>query len=425
MSYGETGVKSRYIDTFYDTFHYVMYGPQGQIVTQQSYKYLTSGKQTTISRGTFWPLIRATQRRTHSRYGAGIDWGSNFYTSSGFSTPGIPVKASYQVAPGYIYYASGDAQAHNVTGTSGPLPYPAIGEISNLYAKGATAIARCSPVNPVAGLANFLGELKRDGLPNLPGESMRKEVDLARGSASEYLNYQFAISPTMNDLKSFVTAVRTRDKVLKQYIRDSGKGIRRRYSFPVERSIVTTSETGVYPAGLDTQFVASPGTKTKIVETTRRTWFSGQFCYYLDKGNTAFSKSAYYAQLANRLFGTTLTPEVVWNLAPWSWAADWFFNMGDVLHNVSQFQSDGLVLQYGYVMEHLTITTTYRLEGYVLKGAAGNSVGPPLTQTYTQQRKVRLKATPFGFGLNFSGLSPRQLAIMTALGISRSPSSAK
>jgi hypothetical protein len=254
---------------------------------------------------------------------------------------------------------------------------------------------------------------------------MRDEVGLARQASSEYLNYQFAISPTMNDLRSFATAVRTHDKVLKQYIKDSGKPIHRRYNFPQQRSTVITTETGKNPAGLDPQFVASPGTLTKTVTTVTDRWFSGSFTYYLEKGNSAFQKSVYYAQLSNRLFGTTLTPEVVWNLAPWSWAADWFTNVGDVLHNVSQFQSDGLVLRHGYVMEHLHITTEYRLDGYVLKHLSGNSPGPPLIQTFTQERKVRVKATPFGFGINFAALSPRQLAIITALGISRSPSSAK
>ena len=120
------------------------------------------------------------------------------------------------------------------------------------------------------------------------------------------------------------------------------------------------------------------------------------------------------ATRASVLLGIELTPEVLWNLTPWSWAADWFANMGDVLSNVSDFANDGLVMHYGYMMETSHVTHTYDLHGHGLNG-----VESPLTLTFENIQKQRIKASPFGFGLTWESFTPRQLAILAALGISR------
>lgn len=119
---------------------------------------------------------------------------------------------------------------------------------------------------------------------------------------------------------------------------------------------------------------------------------------------------------ANKLLGTRLTPEVLWNLAPWSWAADWITNTGDVLHNISMFAQDGLVLRYGYVMEETIIERTWTLHGVGFK----SSPGPyNFSSTLREIHKVRRKATPFGFGVSEEAFTPRQYSILAALGMSR------
>lgn len=123
--------------------------------------------------------------------------------------------------------------------------------------------------------------------------------------------------------------------------------------------------------------------------------------------------------LANKLFGLRLTPELWWQLSPWSWAADWVGNTGSVLHNLSAFSNDGLVMRYGYVMETVKVVTTYTLVDCVLR--TGQKVDS--SQTYVQERKQRRRATPFGFGLNPASFSDKQWSIIAALGISRMPRS--
>lgn len=150
--------------------------------------------------------------------------------------------------------------------------------------------------------------------------------------------------------------------------------------------------------------------------TSVRRWFSGAFSYYLPSGYNSRNEMHRRALLIKKILGLEITPEVLWNLAPWSWAADWFFNAGNVLSNLSDWQSDGLVLKYGYIMEH-----SHARNEYVFTGPTGfNGGAQPSFLSLVAETKQRKKATPFGFGLTWNGFTPRQLAIAAALGITKS-----
>jgi hypothetical protein len=77
--------------------------------------------------------------------------------------------------------------------------------------------------------------------------------------------------------------------------------------------------------------------------------------------------------------------------------------------------NDSLVLRWGYIMCHYTCRDTYLLDGVAVKG----STGGPRSQTFVTDVKTRYRATPYGFGLDIASFSPRQWAILGALGISR------
>jgi hypothetical protein len=128
---------------------------------------------------------------------------------------------------------------------------------------------------------------------------------------------------------------------------------------------------------------------------------------------------------ARKLLGLSLTPDVLWELTPWSWALDWFSNMGNVIQNVTNFATQGSILRYGYVMETTTITDTYTLRGLTKRVSGSVPVSIEPTISFTTEVKQRRKANPFGFGLTWEGLSPFQLSIAAALGLSRSPSRRK
>jgi hypothetical protein len=302
----------------------------------------------------------------------------------------------------------------------------------SLEAWGTTAISRCSPVNSHSELLTAVAESLKDGIPTIPGLSLwRDRTAIARGAGSEYLNAQFGWVPLVNDIRETTSAMKRAAEHVKQFKRDAGRNVRRRYEFPSETSTVVVQDTGqISNAGgflqtgggfLGDRYYAdgnSSGRFQHIRETTRKTWFSGAFTYHIPGSDTQIEKVMSAIQQSDLLFGVVPTPDVLWNLTPWSWATDWFANTGDVLTNVSNAMLYGQVLRYGYVMEKTTILDRRYLD-------LDHFGGPHRIESVVKTTvKRRIRANPFGFGLTYDGLDGYQLSILAALGMTRGHHSA-
>ncbi len=276
-----------------------------------------------------------------------------------------------------------------------------------LTTMGTTMIAKCEPTNPASDFSTFIGELRSDGLPSPTGHTLWREQTLnARKGGSEYLNVEFGWKPLVADLKSFYSAVKDSHDLVKQYHKNSGDRIRRSLFNPETNRSLSLSGN-MMPTPLDFGRLV-PGS---IFETaTEKVWFKGAFRYFVPMGDDFVSKLSGWASDARYLFGVEITPEVVWNLAPWSWAADWFSNTGDVLHNISALGHDGLVMEYGYAMAEQNLWQT---------GVGRDPQYGTASYERIYKRMKRIRASPYGFGVNFSSLSDRQVAIVAALGLSR------
>jgi len=305
------------------------------------------------------------------------------------------------------------------------LPEP---DYNRLDEFGATAIARCSPSNPAADLTTTVGEFLGEGIPALIGGTLQKwrglsDRDRRKAIGEEYLNLEFGWKPLINDLLAISKAIVTADLIFNQYRRDSGRLVRRSYDFPddVHHDIKQVdSDTSPYWSPGNSLLLDVPNiNKGKVYreETlTVRRWFRGAFTYYVPPADSLRNAMALAAIQARKVLGLSLTPDTVWNLAPWSWAIDWFSNSGDVLSNWTDWAIDNQVLAYGYMMEHSLQTYTWTFLGPNGIWGAGN----PYPFTKTCEVRVRRKATPYGFGLTWDDFSARQKAIIAALGLSRS-----
>ncbi len=402
--------------------------------TEQSGVYDITGMQETHSWDSLYPLLRREIKRisqdsrnlpsgTLQRLKR-LDMGGQFYTVKnthsmthpwvmlGPNTAGLTTR-SYQ---GPLFARSGQV------GSNSSL-WPATTSITDLDAlctiRGSTAISRVLPTNPVSNAAQFLGEL-REELPSVPGSHLiNRNHSLSNSVGHEYLNVEFGIKPMLSDFMKFGHAIRSSNRVLDQLRRDSGRLIRRRYDFPPEITTETTDmgRATTFPSLNTYMFVGndSLGHLEKTRVTSRVFSFSGAFTYHYSDRPGLLGNLRRAEQDANKLFGIRPTPETIWELTPWSWAADWVTNYGDVIHNITAFANDGLVMAYGYSMCHETISDTYTLSGLKLIGSAPVT----LTQTFTSEVKRRIKATPYGFGLDPASFSTRQWAILAALGLSR------
>lgn len=300
-------------------------------------------------------------------------------------------------------------------------PPPSNSSNATLDKLGATAIARCAPGNPPSDLATFLGELRQDGIPALVGAEIWKSKtrDALKATGNDYLNASFGWAPMLSDISSFAHSITKSDSLIRQYERDSGKVVRRRYYFPSQRDVTETEYSSgqfitMVPNTSAFQDVASGNKVTRIREITRRQWFSGAFTYYLPSGYDSRETIGGLASKAEFLLGTSLTPQTLWNITPWSWAIDWFSNTGDVIKNVQRFATGGLIMRYGYMMEHTIVNDIYTYSGSPLIGSGAAMPAPLILQTET---KVRRGANPFGFGVTWGALSAFQNSIIAALGI--------
>lgn len=295
-----------------------------------------------------------------------------------------------------------------------------------LDAKGTSAIARCEPTNPgTAGLTALL-ELYKDGIPKISGIMLAKSggsfKEISRSLGGEYLNVEFGWKPLWSDFVATLEVFREADKLLVQLERDSGKPIRRRYSFP---DVLADSREvlgyGIPKPALDTYLYEPghvPGASTEkfhLTNTKTECWFSGAFTYHLQMGKKFHQRAERVVEELNFLYGIRPSLEMMWNLTPWSWAIDWFVGVQDYLHNLQAFTADGLVLRYGYLMETVTHEESYEIPQVRYR----NKSPVNLLQKASVVTKHRRRASPFGFGLTFEEFTPRQWAITAALGLTR------
>lgn len=323
------------------------------------------------------------------------------------------------------FYEGPMAYQQTTSPTSTSYPAIPIHSVLELNAVGTACIAATLPTNPASNLATTLGELRNDGLPSIPSQllaqSVLKRYRTARklGTVgSEYLNVVFGWAPLISDSKKLATAVMNSKSIIEQFERDSGRHVRRKMHLPdrktVSDPVVLSTATQPFPGFHNTQ-ILSLGTLTKQTTTVERTWFSACYTYYLNTGTSAKDKLIRQEQIANKLLGHRINPEVLWELTPWSWAADWVTNIGEIMTNLSALSRDSLVIRYAYVMRETRATNTYTYTGVRIRGVPEG----PITQSFTSTTKTRVKATPYGFGLNIASFTTKQWAILVALGISR------
>lgn len=307
-----------------------------------------------------------------------------------------------------------------------------ISSFANEY--GSKAISSTIPTKSPVSIATAFGELL-EGFPAIIGlkalANDRKSFEARMGN--EYLNYTFGWVPLINDLRGIMTSVKDSSRILKQYHRDAGRQVRRRRSFePIEKKTSSVGwnnlqhpyTEGVYGMWTRSDYgaITNVDHERKIhTDTTikHRIWFSGAYSYALNTDKSLLAKFDRYEQEANRLLGTRITPETLWELAPWSWLADWAANIGNIVTNATLLGSDGLVLRYGYLMCHTKETVVTSLPQGVIFG--GHAATGPVFNTAVRETKQRIRATPYGFGLSASSFSAKQWAILGALGLTKSP----
>lgn len=369
------------------------------------------------SRGKTWASRAAIQKNRDmvldlggpfysERYTIGQPSCRNFYSET--RSGGGSIMYSQQ---GWLYPNATTANiAEQLTDTNFPsIPGYAGMDLDVLRAWGSKGIARAIPTVPEVSIAQTLGEL-REGLPSLVGLKFMRDRT-PRGMASEYLNYQFGISPLISDISKYLKVARDAERIKAQLKRDSGRLIRRRQTLVNDQTVTVTKYPNVYPGNGGTAYTIGTGTLTLTEKLVTKVWFSGAFQYSI--GSQAYAWLDKLAEF-NRVYGALPNAKTAWELLPWSWLVDWFSNAGDIITNVSYLGRDGLWMPYGYVMGH-----TISIRNYTWTGVDNRNRTWSTSVDLTVEVKQRIRAHPLGFGITGTSLTAKQAAILAALGISR------
>jgi hypothetical protein len=291
----------------------------------------------------------------------------------------------------------------------GSLPSDSDEELAIL---GSSLIGKLAPTAPHNNVFTTLGEPRNDGLPSIPFLSFLKKGNIPKNAGGEYLNYQFGIAPTISDVKNILKTVRTADKLWKQYLRDSGRLVRRR--FDMDPQITTTTESRSASAPWFTQggMWSRIGPVQVVTKTEVTRSFSAAYMYYVDE--SSLSGMDGWLERAQYLYGWKPSPSGVYNLTAWSWLLDWFTNTGDVIDNISLYLEDPFLTRWAYIMEKSVVTKSY---AQTLTTNTGQSI--TLTAETELVRKKRRRVSPLHLGFKSEALNGHQLAILAALGLTK------
>jgi hypothetical protein len=266
---------------------------------------------------------------------------------------------------------------------------------------------------------------------------------LRRTIGSDYLNVQFGWVPLMNDIIKAVEVLFKLHMLLygsdqRRRSRSGDVGYHSRF-VPGLTSLNSTYEWNPFrtsirstpyvknvqsPFGYDVTLGFSP----PVISTSRAISVECdyRFSARYHRGSRPNDRERGFIDRATELLGLQLTPEMLWQLTPWTWLLDWASNLGAVAQNLSTLDWSNVLLDYAYltfcIRTESSVSTVFSPSFTVDSGS--NMITVNLNRSFQFQRfstieKVREQASPFGFSVSWEALSASQLAILAALGMSR------
>jgi hypothetical protein len=245
-------------------------------------------------------------------------------------------------------------------------------------------------------------------------------------AADHYLNVVFGWMPFVNDMRQFADTFVNEGEKLARLTVGNDKWLKRKWvQEDVESVTLIGSGLGsmASPWGFSLDACCVPDglgrtafwTLHKVEKTL--VWFEGCFKYYrpeFDITHDDYSSSFQYLRRILTLYGLRVNPSTIYKATPWTWAADWITNIGDHVDMITDAGLDGVAAKYAYIMHHrvstLVLTQTYNFRAGVKTLVWSRNLT-------TKQRSGA--ASPYSFTSGWENLTPKQISIAAAIGVSR------
>jgi len=249
------------------------------------------------------------------------------------------------------------------------------------------------------------------------GHVMPREV------ADHWINHQFGWAPFIADilkLRDTMLNVRAQANALAA---ENGKWVKKRvtvlddFGSMMVRSVNSGNFIPGYTVTIPWKYL-SGDVKYEIWDDYRyRIYATGEFSYYrpeFDSGRPDFDSAFNRLQQLLTLWGLRVTPAHLYAITPWSWLVDWFTGLGNWLGYLQDSFLDSLVGRECYIMKKTHITRSFRI-AVPFKTGSRNFI-------FTREIVCKHRdpfSSPYGPSISWGGLSPRQLSILAALGLTR------
>ncbi len=319
---------------------------------------------------------------------------------------------------------------------------------------GAGLIAGTNPWKSKADLAVTIGELMTGNLPRILsriGDSLiklkidwklqtGKELSKHANPGNEWLSLWFGWAPLVRDIEAALGILYK----LHVLIYDGSDSDRRRFQ---EGPLVTVGrmKTSGFTTSVERQPVfgsplsplarepflknyssygtfsvpAGPpeisGSYVKTVRISSDFRFTARF----HRGALPNAHERSHLDKALELLGLDITPATLYQLAPWTWLLDWFSSLGNAVQNLSALDWSNVLLDYSYLTVKTQTVMTSALTANSWNTGATSLANGFMSQRIVSTEKIREQASPLGFSVGWNGLSPFQLSILAALGMTR------
>lgn len=306
---------------------------------------------------------------------------------------------------------------------------------------GDAAYSKTKPKLEQAGAGVFLAEL-RDAPRMLrttstffhdlwkgAGGSTTTKIMSPKKTADHFLNHQFGWIPFVSDIGKFYNTFDQSAALISRLAHQNGTYVRKQRTLEeetTEQVLATGTGVKLFPNtsfngpffGHGPWFPAStPATWQLHEEIYSRVYAVGRFKYYrpeFDLADPDYMSRINGLKRQLTLYGLRISPSNIYKATPWTWAIDWVSNLGDQIDRANDALVDSVAADYLYVMQHRRIRRVFTQELPFVNGTVRLIFSRVIE---TKQRSG--SSSPYGFNLTLANLTPRQLAIAGALGISR------
>lgn len=271
------------------------------------------------------------------------------------------------------------------------------------------------------------------------GGNLTGEVMSPKGAADQFLNHEFGWVPFLKDLRTLYSVYHGSEAYMKRVTETNGRPTRRRSTLigipvveagpdgkprirygPTHSDIILSSGVGQMsgPSLSGNYFSGTPRWELREIVEDKVT-ASGKFTFYRPEFDTGLSEynSAWFAiQRQLTMYGLRINPSNVYRATPWTWLIDWFVNVGEHFDLLTDMLVDSIVANYLFIVER---KRTVRKFVQTLPFAQTGTLSLEWNLEINSLERVGANS-PYGMSLSWDNLTPRQLVILGALGITRS-----